>query len=339
MERVRMKNREEIFNLIEKSLKICRNNFIDHVANYENSYFENLISFLPFYCSMIQIRDNAYKNGSLQKFLSIQNDCNNRNFFTIHFIEGYPFEICLAAEFIEDLDLSSVLTITQFEKMILYKNRHRPSSKWTEKEAKAIVKSIKKDIEFDYKIKKIAYANNRDFEVDVKVEKSPIDLLVWQKAYQEAKRIWRRLASSKYSYIRLAVAGVNLIPIDLIKKLATDKNINVLFNLALNECLYWNQKNSKIKVDILEKLNSRFEKCKTSKIDEPEFLANKLLRLYRSIECKNKIEHRSIKSYFCQITRRLSTQICDKELDFENENICNELLYLIDKNCSLHNNK
>jgi hypothetical protein len=305
-----MRNREAITHLVEKCLKAYKHNDIEYVTPYGEFYFEDMMQFLPVYVALIQLRDNAYKHGSLQKFLVLQANYPNRKTLSLHFTEGNPFEVCLTVESLEDLDLSSVLTVTHFKRIVLEKNRKGPAKKWSDQEVKVAAKSVRSDIGFDYKVTSSKYDNSQGFVIDVKVRESGIEMLALAKAHQEAERIWRRLAQSKCFYIRAGVAGVSSISKGLLAELAEDRNINVLFNLALNEALYSEPKNGKLREMIINKLNRRLKNFDFAKLDAPILLAMKM---------KNAVEFANanlvMKEAFYQISRKLGEYVQEQDVE------------------------
>ena len=115
---------------------------------YNNTSFaKDHIEFIQRYVGYMLLDGTAPSNlERIERFLSMQKVVNDNAELEIHFEGGTAIEATVFVEDIRDVDIADVYSFTDFEEILVYKQRH---GRWSRKSARAFVRALKEDVGFD----------------------------------------------------------------------------------------------------------------------------------------------------------------------------------------------
>jgi len=207
------------------------------VAGADEGYIENQIRFLSHYVLMMQLGNEISQKDRIKKFLDMQYALTSEK-IQLNFIGGAPFDVCVLANSIEEIDIADILGIAGFCDIIMYR---LDSSKWVKKNIDAIKKKIIEDLEFDgYEaLIDVGSVAGSDLEIHLEItEDSPIAYIRIVKSFNQIKKLHNKLllklATSDDFQVRSAVAGMKFINKNIVNMLLKDQEVDVLLSLFSN---------------------------------------------------------------------------------------------------------
>ena len=105
----------------EKYLSLLYNQCpLVRVVGADEAYIENQIRFLSHYVLMMQLGNEISQKDRIKEFLDMQYALTSEK-IQLNFIGGVPFDVCVLANSIDEIDIADILGIVGFRDIIMYR--------------------------------------------------------------------------------------------------------------------------------------------------------------------------------------------------------------------------
>ncbi|MCC6544714.1 MAG: hypothetical protein IT392_09465 [Nitrospirae bacterium] len=112
-----------------------------------NKFIKEQIEFIHLYLAHMLLDGDSPQNlQRIKRLLSMQEAVADDTKLEFRFIGGYPFEVALIADSLNDIDIADTYGITDFERINIYKGKNR---RWTKKSVNEMIQDISYDLRFD----------------------------------------------------------------------------------------------------------------------------------------------------------------------------------------------